>query len=113
MGSSFFWFKNAPTPLFLSKDKTKEQCGKYTTLIPTKTFPKKYGHFSVEFQIALSTYKLDSQNINYIYKIQNTRFFFFFFLQKKPHRTSVCDEASVCVCVCVYIDKYTHIVVVT
>ena len=41
LGSSFFLFKNAPTPLFLSKDKTKEQCDKYTTLTPTKTFPKK------------------------------------------------------------------------
>jgi len=41
LGSSFFWFKNTPTPLYLSTDKTKGQFGKNTTLTPTKTFPKK------------------------------------------------------------------------
>ena len=59
MDSSFCLFKNALTPLCLSRDKTKGQFGKNTTLTPTKTLPKKYGHFLVNFQIVLSTYKLD------------------------------------------------------
>ena len=46
------------------------QSGKNTTLTPIKTLPKKYNHFSVNFQITLSTYKLDFQNKNYIYKIK-------------------------------------------
>ena len=82
--SSFFGLKNASTPLSLSRDKAKGQCGKYTTLTLTKIFPKKYGHFLVEFQIVLSTYKLDSQNKNYIYiYIYNTKhrvFIFIYFL---------------------------------
>ena len=60
-------------PLCLSRDKTKGQSGKNTTLTPTKTLPKKKGHSSViiifffenspiKFQITLSTYKLNSQN---------------------------------------------------
>ena len=40
------------------------------TLNPTKTLPKKYDHSPVNFQIVLSTYKLDSQNKNYIYEIK-------------------------------------------
>ena len=36
-----FLFKNAPTPLCLSRDKTKEQSGKNITLTLTKTLPKK------------------------------------------------------------------------
>ena len=48
---------------------------------------KKYGHFSVDFQINLSTYKLNFQNKNYIYKIKN--FFFGYKIgplkEKKPH----------------------------
>ena len=39
--SSFFLLKNAPTPLCLSRDKTKGQSGKNTTLTPTKTLSKK------------------------------------------------------------------------
>ena len=66
MGSLFFWFKNAYTSLYLSRDKTKRQSGKNTTLTPTKILSKKYGNFSVDFQISLFTYKLDSQNKNYI-----------------------------------------------
>ena len=41
LGSSFFWFKNTPTFLCLSRDKTKGQSDKNTTLTPTKTCPKK------------------------------------------------------------------------
>ena len=70
LGSSFFWFKNAPTPQYLSRDKTKRQSGKNTALTPTKTLPKKQGHSLVDFQIVLFTYKLDSQYKNYIYKIK-------------------------------------------
>ena len=33
-------------------------------------------HFPVNFQIILSTYKLDFQNKNYIYKIKKHSFFF-------------------------------------
>ena len=56
----FFLFKNAPTRLYLSRDKTKRHSCKNTTLTPTKILPKKYDYFSVIFQIALSTYKLNS-----------------------------------------------------
>ena len=70
LDSSFFQFKNAPTSQYLSRDKTKGQSGKNTTLTPTKTVPKKQGHAFVNFQITLSTYKLDFQNKNYIYKIK-------------------------------------------
>ena len=41
LGSLFFLFKNAPTPLYLSRDKTKGQSGKNITLTSTKIFPKK------------------------------------------------------------------------
>ena len=37
----FFLFKNAPTPLCLSRHKTKEQSGKNTTLTLTKILSKK------------------------------------------------------------------------
>ena len=76
MDSSFFLFKNAHILLYLSRDKIKGQSGKNTTLSPTKILPKKYGHSQVDFQIVLSTYKLDSQNKNYIYKIKIQDFFF-------------------------------------
>ena len=46
---------------------TKEQSGKNTTLTPTKTLPKKQGNSLVDFQITLSTYKLNFQNKNDIY----------------------------------------------
>ena len=76
-GFLIFLFKNTPTLLYLSRDKTKRQFGKNTTLTPTKTLPKKQRHSPINFQIALSTYKLDSkkkkkdsQNKNYIYKIK-------------------------------------------
>ena len=68
LDSSFFWFKNAPTPLCLSRDKTKCQSGKNTILTPTKTLFKKYGHSLVNFQITLSTYKLHC--------LKNTNFYF-------------------------------------
>ena len=66
LGSLFFWFKNVHTSLYLNRDKTKRQSGKNTTLTPTKILSKKYDNFPVDFQISLSTYKLDSQNKNYI-----------------------------------------------
>ena len=66
-GFLIFQFKNAPTPLCLSRDKTKGQFGKYVTLIPTKTLSKKQDHFHINFQINLFTSKLDFQNKNYIY----------------------------------------------
>ena len=37
----FFLFKNDPTPICLSRDKTKGQSGKSTTLTTTKILPKK------------------------------------------------------------------------
>ena len=70
LDSSFFQFKNAPTPLCLSRDKTKGHSGKNTTLTPTKTLPKKYDYFLVIFQIALSTYKLYSLKKN-TYKLDS------------------------------------------
>ena len=36
--------------------------------------PKKLEHSPVDFQIALSTYKLDSQDKNYIYKTKTQNF---------------------------------------
>ena len=62
-----FQFKNAPTLLCLSRDKTKGQFNKNETLIPTKTLSKKQDHFPINFQIDLFTYKLNFQNKNYIY----------------------------------------------
>ena len=41
LDSSFFLFKNAPTPLCLSRHKTKGQSGKNTTLTLTKILSKK------------------------------------------------------------------------
>ena len=41
MGFFFFLVQNIPTLLYLSRDKTKGQSGKNTTLTPTKTLPKK------------------------------------------------------------------------
>ena len=45
LGSSFFFFfflfKTIPTSICLSRDKTKGQSGKNTTITPTKTLPKK------------------------------------------------------------------------
>ena len=40
-GFLIFWFKNAPTFLYLCRDKTKGQSGKNTTLTPIKTLPIK------------------------------------------------------------------------
>ena len=63
------------------------QFGKNVTLTPTKTLPKKMYFFFVNFQITLSIYKLDFQNVFFFYKIGP--------LKKKPHCT-LCtyDEAS-------------------
>ena len=55
--------------------------------------PKKYDHSLVNSQIVLSTYKLDSQNKNYIYEIKTEGAF----LAKKkasPHAWCACDEVS-------------------
>ena len=59
-GFLIFQFKNALTPLCLSRYKTKGHSGKNATLTPTKTLPKKQDYSPVIFQITLSTYKLDS-----------------------------------------------------
>ena len=90
-GFFIFQFKNAPTPLCLSRDKTKGHSGKNATLTPTKILPKKQDYSSIIFQIALSTYKLNSffkkkkkTLINQILKIKTL-----FFCKKKkkasPH----------------------------
>ena len=77
MEFSFIWFKNAPIPLWLNRDKTKDQSSKNTTLTPTKTLPKKLDQSPINFQIALPTYKLNFQNKNYIYKIKKQVFFYY------------------------------------
>ena len=69
LDSSFF-SSEIPLHPYIYGDKIKGQSGKNATLTPTKTLPKKYDKFSVNFQIVLSTYKLDYQNKNYIYKIK-------------------------------------------
>ena len=69
-GFLIFQFKNVLTPLCLSRDKTKGQFSKNATLTLTKTLPKKQYYSPVIFQTVLSTYKLDFQNKNYIYKIK-------------------------------------------
>ena len=66
----------------LCKDKTKREFGKNTTLTPTKTLPKKQNHSPIDFQIILFTYKLDSQNKNYIYIIRKKKHRFFFLATK-------------------------------
>ena len=81
LGSSFFQLKNALTPLSLSRDKTKGQSDKNTTLTLTKTLSKKQGYSHIDFQIVLSIYKLKFQNKNYIYN-KNT---FSFFATKQDH----------------------------
>ena len=58
-GFLIFQFKNTPTPLCLSRDKTKGYSGKNAILTLTKTLPKKQDYSPVIFEIALSTYKLD------------------------------------------------------
>ena len=84
LDSSFFQFKNAPTPLCLSRDKTKGHFSKNAILISTKILPKKQDYSPVIFQITLSTYKLDSffKKKKKTYKLdsqnKNTGFFFFF-----------------------------------
>ena len=55
-----FWLKNAHISLCLSKNKTIGKSSKNTTLTPTKILPKKYDNSPINFQITLSTYKLDS-----------------------------------------------------
>ena len=50
-------YKNSPTSLGLSRDKTKRQPRKNTSLTSTKTLPTKQDHSLNGFQIALSTYK--------------------------------------------------------
>ena len=75
-GFFIFQFKNTLTPLYLCIDKIKEQSSKNAILTPTKTLSKKQDKFPVNFQIILSSYKLDYLNKNYIYKIQTQSFFF-------------------------------------
>ena len=73
--------------------KIKGQFGKNVFLTSTKILPKKYDKFPVNFQITLSTYKLNCQNKDYIYKIKTQ----FFFAKKKAslHVRSACDETSI------------------
>ena len=80
--------------------KTKGYSGKNATLTPTKTLLKKQDYFPVIFQIALSTYKLDSffkkkKLINQILKIKTQGFFFAGKKKVSPHARSACDEASI------------------
>ena len=86
-----FQFKNTPTPLCLSRDKIKGHSGKNVTVTPTKILPKKQDYSLVIFQIALSTYKLDSffKKKKNTYKLdsQNKNTFFFLQKKKKPHHT--------------------------
>ena len=91
LDSLFFWFKNTPTPLCLSRKKTKGYSGKNATLTPTKTLLKKYDYSSVIFQITLSTYKLDSffKKKKKTYKLDSQNKNTFFLLKKKPHHTRV------------------------
>ena len=48
-GFLIFQFKNILSPLCLSRDKIKRQCGKNVTLTPIKILPKKQGHSSIDF----------------------------------------------------------------
>ena len=80
-------------------DKTKGHFGKNATLTPTKILPKKQDYSPVIFQIALSTYKLDSffQKKTLINQILKIKIQDFFFLKKKktsPHALSAGDETS-------------------
>ena len=81
-GFLIFQFKNAPTPLCLSRDKFKGHSGKNATVTPTKTLPKKQDYSPIIFQITLFTYKLDSffKKKKKTYKLysqnKNTGFFF-------------------------------------
>ena len=91
-GFLIFQFKNAPTPLCLSKNKIKGHFGKNATVTPTKTLPKKQDYSPIIFQITLFTYKLDSFKkkktlINQILKIKTQGFFFA--EKKKLHHTRV------------------------
>ena len=70
LGYSFFWFKNIPTPLCLSRDKTKGQSDKNTIVTPTKTLPKKYGNSHVDFQIVLSTLSTQKKFALSTYKLE-------------------------------------------
>ena len=58
-GSSFFNSKIPLHPYVYAEIKLKDNSVKNTTLISTKILPKKQNHSSVNFQIILSTYKLD------------------------------------------------------
>ena len=56
-GMDISLYKNTSTFLGLSRDKTKGQPGKNTSLTLTKTLPTKHDHSHDGFQIVLSTYK--------------------------------------------------------
>ena len=91
-GFLIFQFKNALTPLCLSRYKTKGHSGKNATLTPTKTLPKKLDSSPVIFQITLSTYKLDSffkKKKKNTHKLDSQNKNTFFLLKKKPHHTRV------------------------
>ena len=90
-GFFIFQFKNAHTPLCLSRDKTKGHSGKNATLTPTKILPKKQDYSPIIFQIALSTYKLNSffkKKKKNTYKLDSqNKDTFFLQKKKKPHHT--------------------------
>ena len=92
-GFLIFQFKIAPTPLCLSRNKTKRYSGKNVTLTPTKTLPKKQNYSSIIFQTALSTYKLDlffeKKKNTYKLDSQNKNTGFFFLLAKKQDHSTV------------------------
>ena len=72
LDSSFFQFKNVPTPLCLSRDKIKGQSGKNATLTLTKTLPKKQDYSPIIFQIILSIYKWEMICLQHFYNIFTT-----------------------------------------
>ena len=96
-GFLIFQFKNALTPLCLSRDKIKGHSSKNATLTPTKTLPTKQDYSPVIFQITLSTYKLDSflkkKNTYKLYS-QNKNTFFFTKNKASLHSRSAYNEAS-------------------
>ena len=72
-GFLIFQFKNAPTPLCLSRNKIKGHSSKNAIVTPTKTLLKKQGHFPVNFyflKILLLIFKLFYPLINQTLKIK-------------------------------------------
>ena len=68
LGSSLFWLKNAHIPLFLSRNKTKGQFGKNTTLTPTK--------YCLKNRVTLLL------NFKLLYPLKHVRLVLFIFFEK-------------------------------